>query len=79
MLAQTVVETLRRDGFYAVTLVANQGAGKADLVTRNARANSARPEAFLSIHHDSVQKQYLETWKNEYGIEQSYSDKFSGY
>jgi len=79
MLAQAVAETLRRDGFLAVTVVSNQGAGKADLATRNARANSARPQAFLSLHHDSVQKQYLEKWTTEFGVEQSYSDKFSGY
>lgn len=79
MLAQAVIATLRRDGFQNVTLVANQAAGRADLATRNARANAARPQAFLSLHHDSVQKQYLEKWTNEYGVEQSYSDRFSGY
>ncbi|WP_048710222.1 N-acetylmuramoyl-L-alanine amidase [Microvirga massiliensis] len=79
LLADAVAETLKRDGFQAVTVVTNQGAGRADLVTRNARANAAKPDAFLSLHHDAVQKKYLEKWTTEFGVEQSYSDRFSGY
>jgi N-acetylmuramoyl-L-alanine amidase len=33
---------------------------------------------FLSIHHDSVQPQYLEWWMHE-GIERPYSDRFRGF
>jgi N-acetylmuramoyl-L-alanine amidase len=79
LLAGTVAETLKRDGFRAVTVVTNQGAGRADLVTRNARANGAKPDAFLSLHHDSVQKNYLEKRTTEFGLGQNYSDRFSGY
>jgi N-acetylmuramoyl-L-alanine amidase len=43
------------------------------------RTRIARGAAFfLSIHHDSVQPQYLSNWTYE-GVERSYSDRYSGF
>lgn len=44
--------------------------------TEIAKANSAG--LFLSIHHDSVQPQYLQHWQWQ-GQELAYSDQFSGF
>jgi N-acetylmuramoyl-L-alanine amidase len=43
-----------------------------------ARANARRADLFLSLHHDSVPEQFLETWEHE-GKPQRYSDRFSGH
>jgi N-acetylmuramoyl-L-alanine amidase len=58
-----------------VTMVNENGDIDA-LKDRAAKAGDAR--LFVSIHHDSVQPHYLETWEFE-GADRQYSDRFSGY
>jgi N-acetylmuramoyl-L-alanine amidase len=45
---------------------------------RPEQAAERRADLFLSIHHDSVQKRYLQTWQHE-GRRLAYSDVFKGY
>jgi N-acetylmuramoyl-L-alanine amidase len=45
---------------------------------RAAQANRLRPRLFLSIHHDSVQPVYLQSWSVN-GRKQFFSDRFSGW
>ena len=73
-LAVVVERTLHGYGF-RTRLIAEQG-DVTGLTDRTAAAAGA--DFFLSIHHDSVQPQYLETWTVG-GQEQKWSDRFSGY
>jgi N-acetylmuramoyl-L-alanine amidase len=58
-----------------VTMI-NEDGNIGTLRIRTAKAGAAR--LCISIHHDSVQPQYLETWEFE-GAEHHFSDRFSGY
>jgi N-acetylmuramoyl-L-alanine amidase len=58
-----------------VTMV-NEDGDIGALKERTAKAGNAR--LFVSIHHDSVQPHYFETWEFE-GTDRHYSDRFSGY
>lgn len=58
-----------------VTMV-NEDGDTGALKERAAKAGDAR--LFVSIHHDSVQPYYLETWEFE-GVDRRFSDRFSGY
>jgi N-acetylmuramoyl-L-alanine amidase len=49
-----------------------------DLFERTARAAQKHARLFLSIHHDSVQPQFLSRWTYR-GHVQLYSDRFRGY
>ena len=73
-LAVVVERTLHAYGF-RTRLIAEQS-DVTGLTDRTAAAAGA--DFFLSIHHDSVQPQYLETWTVG-GQEQKWSDRFSGY
>lgn len=73
-LAMVVAEVLRERGFRTL-LIGDRGDAD-DLTARTAGAGGV--DFFLSIHHDSVQPQYLETWMVE-GREQRRSNRFSGY
>lgn len=73
-LAQVVERTLHGYGFRTL-LIGDEG-DRTGLTERTAAAAGA--DFFLSIHHDSVQPQYLETWTVG-GEEQKWSDRFSGY
>ncbi|MCP4697255.1 MAG: N-acetylmuramoyl-L-alanine amidase [Gammaproteobacteria bacterium] len=48
------------------------------LFSRASLANIKGADLLVSIHHDSVQPQYLKTWQYN-GEEQLYSDDFSGF
>jgi N-acetylmuramoyl-L-alanine amidase len=41
-------------------------------------AAASRAGFLLSLHHDSVQPHYLETWDDD-GVERPYSDRFAGF
>ena len=58
-----------------VTLI-NEAGDLAALAQRTAQARGAH--LFLSVHHDSVQPQYLRSWEFD-GAQQRFSDRFSGY
>lgn len=49
-----------------------------NLQERVTAANLRDADLLVSIHHDSVQPQYLSTWVHS-GAEHKYSDRFSGY
>ena len=75
-LALAVAETLRRGGV-ATVLIGGDG-GPMPLLTRPRLAQAAGASLFLSLHHDSVQPQYLSTWTVG-GQSRPYSDRFRGY
>lgn len=75
-LAGLVAEALQRQGIASVLL--NPSGDPVELRQRPADAEAAGATLFLSIHHDSVQSQYLSRWQWQ-GRDLAYSDKFSGY
>jgi N-acetylmuramoyl-L-alanine amidase len=78
-LAGVVKGALVRAGFVNTWVLLSSGNGRrADLLARTSQANSYNPNLFLSLHHDSVQPQYLQPWTVN-GVQQLYSDRFSGY
>ena len=77
-LGRRIERTLRERGFEKTTLLVSRGEAKPSLVTRVAKANLAKADLFISIHHDSVPQAFIETW--EYlGAEGRFSDRFKGH
>jgi len=77
-LGQRIERTLHQRGFEKTTLLVSRGEAKPSLVTRVAKANLAKADLFISIHHDSVPQAFIETW--EYlGAEGRFSDRFKGH
>ena len=76
-LAQQVSAALSGAGFTAQTMIGATGAA-IGLADRTALAKQAGAVLFLSLHHDSVQQHYLQTWDVD-GKSQRYSTRFSGY
>ncbi|WP_300157728.1 N-acetylmuramoyl-L-alanine amidase [Solidesulfovibrio sp.] len=76
-LAKELVAALRAAGFPKASLLDPKGE---DLppAARAARANAAGAGLLLSVHHDSVQPQFLETWTVD-GRARRYCDRFAGY
>ena len=76
-LAKDVVAALGAAGFAKAFLLDPKGV---DLppAARAARANTARANLLLSIHHDAVQPQFLETWSVD-GRTRRYCDRYAGY
>ena len=72
-----VVERVLRDRGFRTRLIGEQGDIE-KLSDRSAAAASADAALFLSLHHDSVQPQYLAPWQVD-GQEQRYGDRFSGF
>jgi N-acetylmuramoyl-L-alanine amidase len=58
--------------------VLNRAGGNVSLGRRAARIARLDNGIMLSIHHDSVQPQYLKTWTHK-GRQWRYSDRFRGY
>jgi len=75
-LALAVADALRRGGIASV-LIGGDG-GPMPLMNRPRLAQAAGASLFLSLHHDSVQPQYLSTWMAS-GQARPYSDRFHGY
>ena len=75
-LARAVATALHHAGVTAV-LIGEDG-GPMPLAARSRLAQSAGAGLFLSLHHDSVQPQYLSTWVVD-GQSRPYSDVFRGY
>ena len=69
-LAMVVQRALEKQGFQ-VQLIGAQG-DMDDLRSRTRAAAGA--DVFLSVHHDSVQPQYLETWTPK-GVPHRFSDR----
>ena len=72
-----VVERVLRDRGFRTLLIGERGDSD-KLMERSAAAEAAGAAFFLSLHHDSVQPQYLTPWQVD-GRERRYSDRFSGF
>lgn len=75
-LAHAVAAALARAGAWP-KLINDEGEA-ISLGERTRRIAAAAPTLVLSIHHDSVQPQYLERWTYR-GRSLDYSDRFSGF
>lgn len=75
-LAQIVSQSITAAGGQAFEIGAD---GKSvDPETRPVEATAHNAKFFLSIHHDSVQPQYLEDWTWQDGV-QHHTNRFSGF
>ncbi len=77
-LADEVRQALLTAGFEKTVRLITQAAPVRGLLERAERANSMHADLFISIHHDSVPDNLLETWEYE-GQQRSFSDRFKGY
>lgn len=77
-LANGVKDALVDAGFDRTVLLITTTPPWHGLVERAMRANSMPADLFISIHHDSVPDNLLETWEYE-GQENHFSDRFKGY
>jgi N-acetylmuramoyl-L-alanine amidase len=75
-LAARIPAALAAHGLAAILL--NPTGDPISLSDRPAAAKAAGASLLISIHHDSVQPQYLSHW-DDAGQTRSYSDRFSGY
>jgi N-acetylmuramoyl-L-alanine amidase len=76
LAARTLAELCARG--FSDSFIVEKPDESMDLFKRTARANQKHARLFLSIHHDSVQPQFLSSWTYR-GHVQSYSDRFQGY
>lgn len=74
-MADLLLVKLRQDARVDAFLIDGDGIS---LPQRTKFAASHQATVFLSLHHDSVQPQYLSTWIYE-GHERHYSDRFHGF
>jgi N-acetylmuramoyl-L-alanine amidase len=77
-LAGAIKDKLAEDGFDSAVRLVTTTKHMAGLVERPARANAMRADLFISVHHDSVPNNLIETWDYE-GQQHRFSDRFSGY
>lgn len=77
-LATQIEQALLDRGFGRTALLITEGKALPSLFKRVNDARELEPHLFLSIHHDSVPKQFLKSWEFE-GVERPYSDQFRGH
>ncbi len=77
-LANEVMQALTKAGFEKAFRLITEAAPLRGLLERAARANAMHADLFISIHHDSVPDNLLETWEYE-GQQRPFSDRFKGY
>jgi N-acetylmuramoyl-L-alanine amidase len=77
-LATQIAQVLLDQGFAKTTLLITEDHRRSGLLRRVERANSMAADLFLSIHHDSVPKKFIEKWEYE-GATHIYSDRFPGH
>ncbi len=77
-LGQDVDRALVNAGFDKTELLVTATAPWLGLVERAARANSMHADLFISIHHDSVPENLLQSWEYE-GNALKYNDDYPGY
>jgi N-acetylmuramoyl-L-alanine amidase len=76
-LAELVLTALKASGFSAAFTIGESG-DPMPLLRRSHIAQEEKAALFISLHHDSAQKQYFSEWMFE-GHSHPYSDKFHGY
>jgi N-acetylmuramoyl-L-alanine amidase len=74
-LAQIIVARLHAAGFTAAD---SKGRLNEDLTERARDLNALKPDLVVSIHHDSVQKQFMTSGPID-GVQRSYSNYAAGY
>ena len=77
-LGNDIKQALVDAGFDKTVVLITAAAPPRGLIERALRANAARADLFLAIHHDSVPDNRLETWEYE-GHANHFSDRFQGY
>jgi N-acetylmuramoyl-L-alanine amidase len=77
-LATVIQGALIDAGFERTILLITEGPPRPGLVKRVDYANRSSVDLFLSIHHDSVPKVFLEKWEFD-GRQRIYSDRFKGH
>jgi N-acetylmuramoyl-L-alanine amidase len=77
-LATQIVQVLLDQGFAKTTLLITEDHRRSGLLKRVERANRMAADLFLSIHHDSVPKKFIEKWEYE-GKQHIFSDRFPGH
>jgi len=77
-LAQDTKQALVSAGFDKTILLITTKAPFLGLFERAVRANAMAANLFISIHHDSVPDNLLQTWQYE-GQEQHFNDDYPGY
>jgi N-acetylmuramoyl-L-alanine amidase len=76
-LAETLLARIQQQGPFSAFLINPQGQEIA-LRNRPLVASQRQAQLLLSIHHDSVQPQYLDQWEHG-GRPHRYSDRFQGH
>ncbi len=77
-LARRIKQELLRAGFRSTLLMVTQTNGSRGLRERTDRANDLGADVFLSIHHDAVRKEYLQSWRYQ-DKEYFFYDQASGF
>jgi N-acetylmuramoyl-L-alanine amidase len=77
-LADAIKQALVDAGFDKTVRLITATAPWAGLVERAERANAMHADLFVSLHHDSVPDNLIETWEYE-GQPHQFSDRFRGY
>ena len=77
-LGEAIKQALVKAGFDKTELLVTSAPPPLGLVERAVRANKMHADLFLSIHHDSVPDNLLQTWNYE-GQEYHYNDSYPGY
>lgn len=78
VLALEIDQKLVEMGFPAPLLLLEAGPARRSLYHRMARANARPADLFLSIHHDAVPDNFVETWDDD-GTPRPFSDRFKGH
>ena len=77
-LANQIGRMLVRAGFTGTSVLVTAGSTGGGLASRVERANGLPADLFVSVHHDSVPEEFLETWTYA-GAPRSFSDRFKGH
>jgi len=77
-LAGELKAGLVRAGYQSTVMLTTELRGQQGLYQRAARANAARADIFLSVHHDAVRDRFLKKWQVD-GEERGYYDDARGF